>query len=175
MAGRSAAAAGITIAPNPNRVIVRLGGAVIADTTRALVMRAPGTPDQPYIPREDVDMTRLVRTDLVTHCPYKGDAAYYTLLMDGNFAENAVWTYEQPYPAMTLIEGRLAFYPDKVEVYEVDDAAVNPHHHADVGHSGGVDAIVQQTDAGDGAAQGKHWQPNVERPVVEHPDDSGLR
>ena len=61
----------ITIEPNPNRVIVRLDGTIIADSSRALVMRAPGTPDQHYIPREDVDMTQLSRTAHVTHCPYK--------------------------------------------------------------------------------------------------------
>jgi len=118
MAGRSAAAAGITIAPNPNRVIVRLGGAVIADTTRALVMRAPGTPDQPYIPREDVDMTRLVRTDLVTHCPYKGDAAYWSIRSGPRTVENAVWSYETPYDEMAPIKGYLAFYSDRVDATE---------------------------------------------------------
>jgi uncharacterized protein (DUF427 family) len=118
MAGRSAAAAGITIAPDPNRVIVRLGGAVIADTTRALVMRAPGTPDQPYIPREDVDMTRLVRTDLVTHCPYKGDAAYWSIRSGPRTVENAVWSYEAPYDEMAPIKGYLAFYPDRVDAIE---------------------------------------------------------
>jgi uncharacterized protein (DUF427 family) len=118
MAGRSAAAAGITIGPNPNRVIVRLGGAVIADTTRALVMRAPGTADQPYIPREDVDMTRLVRTDLVTHCPYKGDAAYWSIRSGPRTVENAVWSYEAPYDDMAPIKGYLAFYPDRVDAIE---------------------------------------------------------
>ena len=118
MAGRSAAAAGITIAPNPNRVIVRLGGAIVADTTRALVMRAPGTPDQPYIPREDVDMTRLVRTDLVTHCPYKGDAAYWSIRSGPRTVENAVWSYETPYDEMAPIKGYLAFYPDRVDAIE---------------------------------------------------------
>ncbi len=118
MAGRSAAAAGITIAPNPNRVIVRLGGAIVADTTRALVMRAPGTPDQPYIPREDVDMTRLVRTDLVTHCPYKGDAAYWSIRSGPRTVENAVWSYEAPYDEMAPIKGYLAFYPDRVDAIE---------------------------------------------------------
>ena len=118
MAGRSAAAAGITIAPNPNRVIVRLGGAVIADTTRALVMRAPGTADQSYIPRDDVDMTRLVRTDLVTHCPYKGDAAYWSIRSGPRTVENAVWSYEVPYDDMAPIKGYLAFYGDRVDAIE---------------------------------------------------------
>lgn len=113
-----AADPGITIAPNPNRVIVRLGGAIIADTTRALVMRAPGTPDVQYIPRDDVDMRRLIRTELVTHCPYKGDAAYWSIRGERGVAENAVWSYEAPYERMAPITGYLAFYADRVDAIE---------------------------------------------------------
>jgi len=118
MTRQPAAAAGITIAPSPNRVIVRAGGAIVADTTRALVMRAPETPDQPYIPREDVDMTRLVRTDLVTHCPYKGDASYWSIRSGPRTVENAVWSYETPYDDMAPIAGYLAFYADRVDAVE---------------------------------------------------------
>ena len=118
MARRPAADAGITIAANPNRVIVRVGAEVIADTTRALVMRAPGTPDQQYIPREDVDMARLVRTALVTHCPYKGDASYWSIQSGARTVENAVWSYETPYDDMTPITGYLAFYGDRVDASE---------------------------------------------------------
>jgi uncharacterized protein (DUF427 family) len=109
---------GITIVPNPNRVVVRVGGAIVADTRRALVMRAPDTPDQQYIPRDDVDMTRLVRTDLVTHCPYKGDAAYWSIRSGPGMAENAVWSYEAPYERMAPIAGYLAFYADRVDAIE---------------------------------------------------------
>ncbi len=118
MARRPAADARITIVPSPNRVVVRVGGAVVADTTRALVMRAPGTPDQAYIPREDVDMTRLVRTDLVTHCPYKGDASYWSIQSGALTVENAVWSYEMPYDDMAPIAGYLAFYADRVDAIE---------------------------------------------------------
>jgi uncharacterized protein (DUF427 family) len=118
MARRPAADAGITVAPNPSRVIVRLGGAIVADTTRALVMRAPGTPDQQYIPRQDVDMTRLIRTGLVTHCPYKGDASYWSIRSGPRIVENAVWSYESPHDDMTAIAGYLAFYTDRVDAIE---------------------------------------------------------
>lgn len=118
MARRPAADAGITVALNPNRVIVRMGGAVVADTTRALVMRAPGAADQSYIPREDVDMTRLVRTELVTHCPYKGDASYWSIRSGPRTVENAVWSYEAPYEDVAPIAGYLAFYPDRVDAIE---------------------------------------------------------
>jgi uncharacterized protein (DUF427 family) len=165
----------ITLTPATRRWRAFFAGHVIADTNDAIVLEEASYRPVVYFPREDVAMEYMSRTAHVTHCPYKGDAAYYTLLMDGELAENAVWTYEQPYPAMAAIEGRLAFYPDKVEVYEVDDAVVNPHHHAEVEKLGGVDAIVQHTDAGDGASQRERWPPNAEPLAVEQPDDGGLR
>jgi uncharacterized protein (DUF427 family) len=108
----------IRIEPNPNRVIVRLGDSVIADTTRALVMRAPDTPDVQYIPREDVDMTSLVRTSHHTHCPYKGDASYWSIRSGSRTVDNAVWSYEAPFDAMAPITGHLAFYADRVDSIE---------------------------------------------------------
>lgn len=118
MAKMRAADPQITIEPNPNRVIVRMGGAIIADSTRALVLRAPGTPDVQYIPREDVDMTSLIRTSHVTHCPYKGNAAYWSIRSGERSAENAVWSYESPYERVAPIKGHLAFYPDRVDAIE---------------------------------------------------------
>jgi hypothetical protein len=121
-----------------------------------------------YFPREDVSMEYMSRTAHSSHCPHKGQAAYYTLLMDGNLAENAVWTYEEPYPACQAIAGRLAFYPDKVELYEVDDAAVNRSHVRD---SERVDEIVQHTDSGAGVPQRAPWPSNVDAPGP----DGGVR
>jgi uncharacterized protein (DUF427 family) len=63
-------------------------------------------------------MSLLVRSAHASHCPYKGDAAYYSLRVDGRTAENAVWTYEKPYPAMAPIKDHLAFYPDRVDRIE---------------------------------------------------------
>ncbi len=108
----------ITIAPNPHRVIVRLGGTIIADSARALVMRAPGTPDVQYIPREDVDMASLIRTSHATYCPYKGDAAYWSIRSGPRIVENAVWSYESPYERMVAIKDHLAFYSDRVDAIE---------------------------------------------------------
>jgi len=108
----------ITIAPNPNRVRVLFNGRVIADTTRALTLKEVGLPAVQYIPRADADMSLLERTAHKSHCGYKGDAAYYTIAADGRAAKNAVWTYEDPYPAVTAIKGHLAFYPDRVDRIE---------------------------------------------------------
>jgi uncharacterized protein (DUF427 family) len=115
---RAAAEAGITIAANPNRVEVRVDGLVIADSTRALVMRAPGTPDVQYVPRADVDMTRLIRSERATHCPYKGHASYWSIQTGRRVVNDAVWSYEVPYPDMAAIAGHLAFYPDRVDAIE---------------------------------------------------------
>jgi uncharacterized protein (DUF427 family) len=108
----------ITIEPNPNRVRVLFNGHVVADTTRALTLKEASLPPVQYIPREDADMSLLERTAHKTHCPYKSDAAYYTIRVGGRAAENAVWTYEEPYPAVAAIRGHLAFYPDRVDRIE---------------------------------------------------------
>ena len=109
----------ITITQNPRRVRVTAGDIVIAETTKALTLKEAKYPAVQYVPREDANMALLERTDRVTHCPYKGDASYYTLKADGKTLDNAIWTYEAPFPAMTEISGHLAFYPDKVKIEEV--------------------------------------------------------
>jgi uncharacterized protein (DUF427 family) len=71
-----------------------------------------------YIPRSDVDMTRLVRTEHATHCPYKGDAAYGSIRTGARIVENAAWSYESPYSDVGAIAGHLAFYADRVDTIE---------------------------------------------------------
>ncbi|APO51992.1 uncharacterized protein (DUF427 family) [Bradyrhizobium diazoefficiens] len=109
----------ITITPNPKRVRVTAGDIVIAETSKALTLKEAKYPAVQYVPRQDANMTLLERTDRVTHCPYKGDASYYSIKADGKTLDNAIWTYETPFPAMTEISGHLAFYPDKVKIEEV--------------------------------------------------------
>ncbi|MCK1541515.1 DUF427 domain-containing protein [Bradyrhizobium sp. 147] len=109
----------ITITQNPRRVRVSAGDIVIAETSKALTLKEAKYPAVQYVPREDTNMALLERTDRVTHCPYKGDASYYSIKADGKTLDNAIWTYETPFPAMTEISGHLAFYPDKVKIEEV--------------------------------------------------------
>jgi uncharacterized protein (DUF427 family) len=97
----------ITIAPNANRVRLVLNGRTVADTTRALTLKEASNKPVLYIPREDADMSLLERTDHTTHCPYKGDASYYSIRAGDRLSENAAWSYEQPYPAMNQIAGYL--------------------------------------------------------------------
>ena len=105
----------ISIETNPSSVVVTLGGKVIADTRDALTLREASYPDVQYIPRRDVDMAALTRSEHTTYCPYKGDASYYSIPAGGDRSLNAVWTYETPFEAMAQIKDYVAFYPDRVD------------------------------------------------------------
>jgi len=105
----------IAIAPNPGRVTVTIAGRVIADSRRALTMQEGSYPPVHYIPRADVDMALLARTEHASYCPYKGDCAYYSIPLGGERAVNAVWTYEAPFAAVAAIKDYLAFYADRVD------------------------------------------------------------
>src|SRR3984893_13972752 len=105
----------ISIDANPSRVVVRVGGRVIADTRDALTLREASYPAVQYSPRQDVDMAALTRTDHRTYCPYKGEASYYSIPAGGDRSLNAVWTYETPFDAMVQIKDYVAFYPDRVD------------------------------------------------------------
>jgi len=109
----------ITITANPKRVRVTANGVVIADSTDALTLKEASYPAVQYVPRTDAKMDHLKRTERTTHCPYKGDANYFSIVADGKPLENSIWTYETPFPAMAEITGHLAFYPDKVKIEEV--------------------------------------------------------
>jgi uncharacterized protein (DUF427 family) len=113
----------ITVRPNPARVLVSVAGRVIADTRAALTLEEASYPAVHYIPRRDVDMTLLERTDHATYCPYKGECAYYSIPLGGNRSANAVWTYEDPFAAVAEIRDHLAFYADRVEAIEEQHSA----------------------------------------------------
>ena len=104
----------ISIQHNRARVVVSVAGHVVADSRNALTLREATYPPVQYIPREDVDLSQLKRTDHVTYCPYKGDCSYYSVPAGGKKSVNAVWTYEDPYPAVAQIREHVAFYPDRV-------------------------------------------------------------
>jgi uncharacterized protein (DUF427 family) len=112
----------ITIEPSPAHVVVTVAGRVIADTREALSFHEVGYPPVLYIPRRDVDMSLLERTSHSTYCPYKGDCAYYSIPIGGERSNNAVWTYEKPFPAVVEIKDHVAFYPDRVDAIEEQPA-----------------------------------------------------
>ena len=109
----------IAISPVEGTVRVTAAGRIVAESTRAFRLEEKGYPPVYYLPRSDADMSLLVRTMHYTHCPYKGDAAYYSIPIGGAKSENAVWTYEEPYDAVANIKEYLAFYPSRVDAVEV--------------------------------------------------------
>jgi uncharacterized protein (DUF427 family) len=111
----------ITIEPTQQRVRVTFAGRVVAETTRALTLREASYPPVQYIPRADADASLLQRTAHSTHCPYKGDASYYSIVAGDRTAANAIWTYEDPAGAVESIRDHLAFYPDRVDAIELID------------------------------------------------------
>ena len=105
----------ISIQHNRARVVVSVAGRVIADTRHALALQEADYAAVQYVPREDVDLTQLERTDHATYCPYKGDCSYYSVPVGEKKSVNAVWTYETPFEAMTQIKNYVAFYPNRVD------------------------------------------------------------
>jgi uncharacterized protein (DUF427 family) len=104
----------ITIEPASKRVVVRSGDKVIADTVHALFLREAKYPAVQYMPRNDVDMSALVRSETTSYCPYKGEASYFSIPSGGGRSVDAVWSYEAPHDAVAEIKDYLAFYPDRV-------------------------------------------------------------
>ncbi|RDI99592.1 DUF427 domain-containing protein [Dyella solisilvae] len=109
----------ITVEPSSLHIVVRVGHHIVADTRSSLELREATYSPVYYIPRRDVDMTRLARNEHHTYCPYKGDCSYYSIPLGGERAVNAVWTYETPYDAVTAIKDHLAFYPSRVDEFSV--------------------------------------------------------
>ena len=108
----------ISIEPKGKRVVVSYAGKVVAETEDALVLREADYPPVLYIPRRDVDMGVFERSSRSSHCPYKGDCAYFSIAVDGKRSADAAWTYEAPHPNVIAIRDHLAFYHDRVDAIE---------------------------------------------------------
>jgi len=106
----------IEIAPFGGRVRIRFGGGIVADSAHAMMLEETGYPPVFYLPRSDVRMEHFSPSERTSHCPYKGDASYFSLEAGGRNAADAAWSYEAAYPIALSIAGHLAFYPDKVEI-----------------------------------------------------------
>jgi len=108
----------IAISPSHSRIVVSVGGRIVADSVNALILQEAAYPAVHYIPRADVDMTALTRSETHSYCPYKGEASYFSIPNGGGRAVDAVWTYETPYEAVDAIKAYVAFYPDRVDAIE---------------------------------------------------------
>ena len=106
----------ITITPTGKHVTVRVNGEVVAETDAALTLQESTYPAVQYVPFADVVDSVLHRSDNTTYCPYKGEANYYHVNTGDGTVDDAIWTYEQPYPAVGEIVGHVAFYANKADV-----------------------------------------------------------
>ncbi len=145
----------LTFTPSHRCVRALYDGHLIADSGGAVICREATYPPVYYFPKADVEMSVLTKTTHASHCPYKGDATYWTILRDGQLAENGAWSYETPYPASDAIGGMIAFYPDVVTVEEYDAAPVQ----SDTDKA--MSDYIRHTDSGSGGSQAEHWTPNV--------------
>ena len=106
----------IDILPTSRHVRVTLGDTVLAESTGAHALFETGLPPRWYVPRVDARMDLLVRSDTVTHCPYKGQAEHLTARIGDVEVKDVAWRYPAPLPESTRIAGLIAFYDDRVEV-----------------------------------------------------------
>jgi uncharacterized protein (DUF427 family) len=129
-------AAAIRIQACPNRVRAMFAGHVIADTTEALVVHEHGREPAHYFPRRDVETGYLGKTDTLTHSAAMGDACHFTIVMEGEIAENAVWSYEHPFDEAAALKDHMAFSPRWAEVYELTETQMAMAPRASHAHRG---------------------------------------
>lgn len=124
----------------PRRVHAWFAGEIVLDTERGQFLHETGLLPVLYVPEEDVRTDLLVRTDHTTHCPFKGDAAYWTIRAGEREAENAVWGYPEPKPEAPWLRGLMAFYWDPMDAWYDEDEEVHGHlrdpfHRVDARHA----------------------------------------
>lgn len=112
---------GVNVLPSTRHVRVVLGGVTIADTRRPMLLLETGLPTRYYIPEQDVRMELLEPTETVSHCPYKGQASYWSARIGGRVFKDSVWSYQEPLPACIPITKLLCFYNERVDALYVDD------------------------------------------------------
>jgi uncharacterized protein (DUF427 family) len=133
----------IYFAEEQRRLRAVVDDAVILDTTRARLLYETGIAPRIYAPLADYTLDVFTRTDHSTHCPFKGDASYWTL----GALENVLWTYEQPLPEAAFLDGYAALYEKRVDAWFVEDDRVfshlrDPFHRVDV-HDSSREVVVR--------------------------------
>lgn len=105
----------VDLEPGAGRVRVRLGGELIADSDRTLVVRETKHAPVIYFPRDDVRWEHLEPTQHRTFCPFKGEASYWSARAGHRVEENVAWSYEDPFDEVSGLKDHVSFYPDRVE------------------------------------------------------------
>lgn len=111
----------ITTEEFPRRVRLVFAGETIVDSTKARLLHETGIAPVLYFPMSDVRMDLLEPGEQRSVCPFKGEASYWSITVDGRRAQNAVWGYEDPLPERSDIKGHVAFYPERVDQWLEDD------------------------------------------------------
>ena len=105
----------VDLEPNPARISVRLNDCVIADSSNTLIVRETNLDSVVYFPKADVRFESLERTSLQTFCPFKGEASYWTVRVEGREEENSVWGYEDPFEEVEGLKDYVSFYRDRFD------------------------------------------------------------
>jgi uncharacterized protein (DUF427 family) len=125
--------------PFPRRVRARFAGEVVLDSTRGALLHESNILPRLYVPLEDVRADLLERTDHASHCPFKGDASYWSVRVGDRVAENAVWTYEHPIDEASWLRGLVSVYPERMDAWLDEDEEVtglrDPYHRVDARRS----------------------------------------
>jgi uncharacterized protein (DUF427 family) len=160
----------ITVSRAPTRVQALFEGHLLADSGDVLVLQEADYDPVYYFPRKDIEMAVLQNSEHQTHCPYKGDASYFTIIRDRKIVENVGWSYVSPLPGRNDIAGRIAFYPEHVEFHVTDTPADLKAEPAAIEADPDVDDVVLHTDSGSGFSQEETWEPTVSEPAQPDPD-----
>ena len=111
--------------PSPRRVSVVFNGVTVADSRRGMVLRETRLEPVYYLPVEDVRMDLMRRTDYHSHCPFKGNASYWTLTVGEQTADNVLWGYEDPLPEAAALKGYVAFYRNRMDAWYEEEERVS--------------------------------------------------
>jgi uncharacterized protein (DUF427 family) len=129
----------LLLQPFPRRVRARFAGEVVLDSTRGALLHESNILPRLYVPLDDVRADLLERTDHSTHCPFKGDASYWSVRVGDRVAEDAVWTYEEPIDEASWLRGLVSVYPERMDAWLDEDEEVtglrDPYHRVDARRS----------------------------------------
>jgi uncharacterized protein (DUF427 family) len=107
----------VDILPSSRHVRIEVDGVTVAESTKPTLLFETGLPVRYYLPKTDVRMDLLAPTETSSHCPYKGQADYWSLLLGETTVQDVAWSYRTPLPESQKIAGLVCFYPEKVDLY----------------------------------------------------------